>query len=459
MKFISTRGHSAPLDFTSAMLAGLAPDGGLYVPERLPQFSTAEIAAMQGLSYPQLAQKILQPFVQQTFDDATLEALIQRAYAKFLHPATAPLVQIDAQHFVLELFHGPTLAFKDFALQLLGVMMEHLLAKDDAPSIVLGATSGDTGSAAIAGLCGKKNVKIVILYPEGRPSEVQRRQMTTTDDANVRCLAVRGTFDDCQDMVKAMFADGAFRKQRRLLAVNSINIVRVLAQMVYYFYAALALGAPSRSVNFCVPTGNFGDVYAGYLAKKMGLPLGKLIIATNANDILARAVATGEYRMHAVSETLSPSMDIQIASNFERLLYDLFDRDAQALNAAMQGLRSSGAIRLSPSQHRSFLRDFTAHRIDDATTLATMQTVHAESGYVLDPHTAVGVAAVQALALEGTTVTLATAHPAKFPDAVCRACAIKPALPTGSAAIMHAAETITPFAPDVSALRTYLENL
>jgi threonine synthase len=464
MRYISTRGHTDALTFDEALLAGLAPDGGLYVPETLPEFSSRDISAMAGLSYTQLAHRILQPFMQDVFDDATLHRMIDAAYANFRHDAIAPLVQIGHQQHVLELFHGPTLAFKDFALQLVGQMMQQVLKqKPGKPAIVLGATSGDTGSAAIAGLQGKENINIVILYPKGRPSDVQRRQMTTITDKNVHPLAVDGTFDDCQDMVKTLFSDRDFRAQHRLLAVNSINIARILAQTIYYFYAACSLGAPAKRVSFVVPTGNFGDIYAGYLAKKMGLPIDRLVIATNANDILYRCVQTGKYDITSVAQTLSPSMDIQISSNFERLLFDLQNRDAEALKASMQALRGDKSLTLSASVHQDLCRDFDAHRIDDAATMQCMRDSYARSGYLLDPHSAVGVASAQAMqqsgALEGPIVTLATAHAAKFPDAVIDATGITPQLPKTMQHMMGDEERIIPLDAEIAALKTYLENL
>lgn len=432
MQFVSTRGVAPAFGFREAMLAGLAIDGGLYVPKTLPQFSPADIARFATLSYEALAFEILHPFTHEAFDAATLKRMIAKAYGSFRHAAIAPITQLSQQHFVLELFHGPTLAFKDFALQLLGEMMEELLKCETKPTVVLGATSGDTGSAAIAGLRGKANLNIVILYPRGRTSEVQRRQMTTVADANVHALAVDGTFDDCQDMVKALFADAPFRAQVNLLAVNSINIARVLAQTVYYFYAACALGAPARRVNFCVPTGNFGDIYAGYLARQMGLPMGKLIIASNRNDILSRCLHTGTYAMQGVAPSHSPSMDIEISSNFERLLFDLYGQQPEILAAMMQQFRAEKSLTLSPAALADFRRLFAAHAVNDTETLATMQRVHAQCGYLLDPHTAVGIAAAEACEAacgELPILTLATAHPAKFPDAVREAVALTPPLP------------------------------
>lgn len=463
MRYISTRGQAPALTFDQALLTGLAPDGGLYVPEILPQFSPQEISAMQRLSYPELAVRILAPFTEDVFDETALKSMVTATYAAFTHQAVAPLVQLDHQHFVLELFHGPTLAFKDFALQLLGHLMDAALTNTGEKALVLGATSGDTGSAAIAGLRGKQNLDIVILYPHGRPSEVQRRQMTTIADGNVHALAVNGTFDDCQHLVKTLFSDAAFRSQKQLLAVNSINIARVLAQIVYYFYAALSLGAPAKTVRFSVPTGNFGDIYAGYLAKQMGLPIETLTIATNANDILCRVLKTGAYTTKTVSETLSPSMDIQIASNFERLLFDLYGRNGAAITHAMQQLKKTGSLMLDPAILRDFARDFSAHKVDDATTMQVMKDIYTNTGYLLDPHTAVGVKAAQ-LQQQGhiaasPMITLATAHAAKFPDAVKQATGVNPALPANMADLHSRKERMIPMQADVATLKSYLEAL
>jgi len=459
MRYISTRGGAPAVDFKGALLAGLAPDGGLYVPEMIPVFSLQDISALAGLSYQELALEIMAPFVGDCFARDDLKRMTDAAYATFRHEAIAPLTQIGREHFVLELFHGPTLAFKDFALQLLGHLLEAALADKGERATILGATSGDTGSAAIAGCMGRKNIDIVILYPHGRTSEVQRRQMTTLGQKNIHALSVEGTFDDCQDLVKALFTDAEFRKANHLLAVNSINFARVLAQVVYYFYAALSLGTPARRVNFSVPTGNFGDIYAGYIARAMGLPMGKLIIATNRNDILARCVATGEYKMTGVAPSLSPSMDIEISSNFERLLFDLHDRDGARMAQRMAEFRSSKSLTLSPAQHADFTAMFAAHATDDAATLATIKTIYEKSGYLLDPHSATGVAAVEALKPEGATVTLATAHPAKFPEAVREATGITPALPAHLADLYERVENITPIARDANVLKQYIANL
>jgi threonine synthase len=458
MMYVSTRGAAPHVDFKGALLAGLASDGGLYVPASIPQFSPQQIAGFAGLSYPDLALEIMAPFVGESFTRAQLKTMIDAAYGNFRHAAIAPLVQLAPNHFLLELFHGPTLAFKDFALQLLGHLLEASLAEGKR-AVVLGATSGDTGSAAMAGCMGRANLDIVILYPHGRTSEVQRRQMTTLGARNIHALAVEGTFDDCQDMVKTLFADAAFRDGTQLLAVNSINFARVLAQIVYYFYAALRLGAPAAQLNFTVPTGNFGDIYAGYLARAMGLPIDKLIIASNRNDILARCVKTGAYRMAGVNASLSPSMDIEISSNFERVLFDLFDRDGVVLAAAMAQFRATKTLTLTPAQHADFVAVFAAHAVDDAGTLAQIKKTHAEAGYLLDPHTAVGVATTEALAPAGVTVTLATAHPAKFPEAVREATGLTPPLPAHLADLYDRKEVFTPMARDLAALKAYIRGL
>lgn len=459
MHYISTRGQAPKLDFKGALLAGLASDGGLYVPEAIPQFSPQKIAALAKLNYADLALEIMLPFIGESFAQDELKHMIDTAYSNFRHAAIAPLVQLGSHHFLLELFHGPTLAFKDFALQLVGQLLEAAMKDTGQHAVVLGATSGDTGSAAMAGCMGRKGLDIVILYPHGRTSDVQRRQMTTLGAKNIHALAVDGTFDDCQDMVKTLFADAEFRSKTHLLAVNSINFARVLAQIVYYFYAALKLGAPAAEINFTVPTGNFGDIYAGYLARRMGLPIKKLIIASNRNDILARCIETGEYKMAGVNASLSPSMDIEISSNFERLLFDLFERDGAALNQAMIDFRKTKLLKLTPSQHADFTALFAGHAIDDAGTLACIKQVWSESEYLLDPHSAVGVAVTNHLKPSGITVTLATAHPAKFPDAVKKATGQTPELPTHLAGLWDKKEVFAPMTRDLTALKAYISAL
>jgi len=420
MKYISTRGGCAPQSFTEAVLTGLAPDGGLFVPERVPSYSAAEIASWRGLDYPQLAQRVMTPFVGDEVSAADLERIIQQSYRGFRHRAIAPLVQTGHNEWVLELFHGPTLAFKDFALQFLGNLLDHLLERRGQKVVILGATSGDTGSAAIEGCRRCRNLDIFILHPHNRVSEVQRRQMTTVLADNIHNLAIDGNFDDCQRLVKASFSAQSFLPaDRQLVAVNSINWARIMAQIVYYFWAALALGAPQRPVSFSVPTGNFGDVFAGYLAHRMGLPVQQLIIATNANDILHRCISGNDYSRHPLLHTLSPSMDIMISSNFERLLFDLYERDGKALAALMTGFEA-GATTLDPRALGHARTLFDSHRVDDADTVATIRAEYEASEYLLDPHSAIGVAAARHCRRDRDTpvVCLATAHPAKFPEAV-----------------------------------------
>lgn len=430
MQYLSTRGAAPILDFKGVTLAGLAADGGLYVPERWPHFDAAAIEGMAGLSYAETAFRVMQPFVAGSLADDELKAMIAAAYGDFGHPAITPLVQLDERHWLLELFHGPTLAFKDVALQLLGNLFGHFLDAGERLTIV-GATSGDTGSAAIKAVAGLPGITIFMLHPAGRVSEVQRRQMTTVLAGNVHNIAVDGSFDDCQALVKQLFNDAAFRAEMTLSAVNSINWARLLAQIVYYFYAAVRLGAPHRKISFSVPTGNFGDVFAGYAAARMGLPVGRLLVATNANDILARAINAGDYSVGAVTPTSTPSMDIQISSNFERLLFDLHDRDGAALAQTMRAFEASGTMVLSEPRRVRACALFLAEKVDEARMMQALAWAHAECNELIDPHTAVGLAAARARAAEmaGPIVTLATAHPAKFPDAVERASGMRPQLP------------------------------
>ncbi|TNE61829.1 MAG: threonine synthase [Alphaproteobacteria bacterium] len=455
MKYISTRGKAETLDFEGVTMAGLARDGGLYVPESLPTLSADDIRALSGLSYADVAFRIIRPFVAGSLTDAELKAMLDKTYgAAFRHPATAPLVQLGANDWVLELFHGPTLAFKDFALQLLGRFFDHFTAKRGQKLTILGATSGDTGSAAIEGCRGRDNVSIFMLHPKGRVSEVQRRQMTTVIEANVVNIAIDGTFDDCQALVKACFNDHAFRDRVGLTAVNSINWARVMAQIVYYFTAAVALGAPERPVSFSVPTGNFGDIFAGYIAKSMGLNIEKLVIATNSNDILARTLKTGRYERGDVFATLSPSMDIQISSNFERFLFDLAGRSGAGVEAYMDALAAEGGFTLEAGHYAALKAMFAAERVDDTATSDTMKAVFAATGYVADPHTAVGIrAAADCLPATGAPrVTLATAHPAKFGDAVKAATGVDPVLPAHMADLFAREERYITLANDKDAL-------
>jgi len=461
MKYISTRGSAPALNFEEVVLAGLASDGGLYVPDEIPTLSMPEITALRGLSYPDLAYNIISRFTGDSIAPEVLSQLISESYASFRHEAVAPLKQLDAHTYVLELFHGPTLAFKDFALQFLGRLLGHILEQKKQKVVVIGATSGDTGSAAIAGCAGRGNMDIVILHPKGRVSDVQRLQMTTINDANVHNIAVEGTFDDCQDMVKTLFNDAAFRAKHHLTAVNSINWARILAQVVYYFYAALALGAPARKISFSVPTGNFGDIYAGYIAKRMGLPIDQLIIATNKNDILARTLATGTYGQTGVSPSLSPSMDIQISSNFERLLFDLHGRDGKKIAAMMNDFRDKKSLVLEPAAYEQLKREFASAACNDEETLATIKECFDTTGELLDPHTAVGLFAAERARsnLTSPLVVLATAHPAKFPDAVKKASGVNPALPEHLTDLHSRKEKYDTVVNDVAAIKSFIEKI
>lgn len=460
VRYISTRGNAPILSFEDVVLAGLASDGGLYVPETIPTFSAAEIASMQALSYPELAYTIISRFTGDSIAPETLEKMIAESYKTFRHAAVAPLKQLDAHSFVLELFHGPTLAFKDFALQFLGRLLDHILQKRNAKAVIVGATSGDTGSAAIAGCAGRGNMDIFIMHPKDRVSDVQRRQMTTIADKNVHNIALQGTFDDCQHIVKSLFADSAFRDKHHLTAVNSINWARIVAQIPYYFYAALRLGAPANAVSFSVPTGNFGDIYAGHMARAMGLPIEQLIIATNSNDILTRCVETGTYGMSQVHHTYSPSMDIQVSSNFERLLFDLYQRDGKAITGLMQELQNKKSFTLPKPIHAALQKAFAASAVDNAATIATMRETYEACGELLDPHTAVGLAAGQRARRDTSAplVVLATAHPAKFPDAVKKATGVEPQLPPHLADIFKKKERLETLANDSAAIKTYIEK-
>jgi threonine synthase len=459
IKYISTRGAAPILSFEEVVLAGLATDDGLYVPETIPQFAPHELVEMAKLSYTELAFRVMQPFIGDAIEARDLQKLINETYKDFRHAAIAPLKQLSHNEFVLELFHGPTLAFKDFALQFLGRVLEYFLSRREQKLTVIGATSGDTGSAAIEGCRGRKHMRLFILHPYGRVSDVQRRQMTTVTDDNIFNLAVDGTFDDCQDIVKTLFANKDFREKQKLTAVNSINWARILAQIVYYFYAGLALGAPAKRISFSVPTGNFGDIYAGYIARKMGLPIDKLIIATNRNDILARCLKTGIYGMEGVEPTISPSMDIQISSNFERLLFDLYDRDANQIAKLMQEFREKKKIILSPEVLQKLQRDFAAGKADDDITRATIASIYQETGELLDPHTAVGVAVGRLCHNSNNPfVTLATAHPAKFPDAVKAASGIIPTLPPHLGDLMVRDERVHNLPNNVQAIQHFIES-
>jgi threonine synthase len=455
MHYVSTRGRAPVLTFDEAMRAGLARDGGLYVPETIPTLSGAEIAALAGLPYEDIAFRVMQPFLGDSFGDDEFRGLIATAYAGFGHAARAPLVQLGANHFLLELFHGPTLAFKDFAMQLIGQLFQAALARTGGRVTIVGATSGDTGSAAIEAFRGLSNVDVFILYPHGRVSEVQRRQMTTPTEANVHALAVEGDFDDCQARVKDMFNDFAFRDAVGLAGVNSINWARVLAQVVYYFSSAVSLGAPHRAVSFTVPTGNFGDIYAGVIAKRMGLPVDKLVIATNHNDILHRAMTSGAYQTDGVRPSISPSMDIQVSSNFERALFDAHDRDGAAVAALMADLKTGG-FAISGNALAHLRADFASGRCSEAETRATIARLRDTTGEVLCPHTAVGVKVAEEHLGATPMITLATAHPAKFPDAVQAAVGLRPALPARMANLYDRPERLTRVPNDLGAIQSLI---
>ncbi|UZJ45177.1 threonine synthase [Marinimicrobium sp. C6131] len=459
MKYISTRGQAPALDFEDVVLTGLAPDGGLYVPETLPEFSREEIASWAGLSYEQLAFKIMAPFVSGAVSDEELKQIISEAYSSFRHDAIAPLVQTAHNEWILELFQGPTLAFKDFALQFLGHLLDHLLKKRQQKVVVMGATSGDTGSAAIEGCRRCDNIDIYILHPYKRVSDVQRRQMTTVLEDNVHNIALEGNFDDCQNMVKASFGDQSFLPEdRQLVAVNSINWARIMAQIVYYFYAGLALGAPARPISFSVPTGNFGDIFAGYLAKRMGLPIDQLVIATNSNDILHRCLSGNDHSKQPLQHTLSPSMDIMVSSNFERMLFDLYDRDGNKIRALMEDFKS-GAMHLDESALSKARELFSSYKVDDDVMLEVIRDVFERTEYLLDPHTAIGLKAARETRRRQDIpmVCLATAHPAKFPEAVRKAGQdADPALPHHMADLFQREERYEVLANDIGTVQSYI---
>ncbi|WP_299679748.1 threonine synthase [uncultured Roseobacter sp.] len=458
MRYISTRGTAPVLNFEEAMLTGLARDGGLYVPEVIPQMSAGEIARLEGLSYEAIAYRVMRPFVGDVFTDEDFEGIIERAYAGFGHAARAPLVQLDQGHFLLELFHGPTLAFKDFAMQLIGQMFQTALGRKGERVTIVGATSGDTGSAAIEAFRGLDNVDVFILYPHGRISEVQRRQMTTPTESNVHALAMDGDFDDCQARLKDMFNDFAFRDGVRLAGVNSINWGRVLAQVVYYFSAAVSVGAPHRPVSFTVPTGNFGDIFAGYIAKRMGLPIDKLVVATNQNDILDRCLRGQGYHKGETVPSISPSMDIQVSSNFERALFDAYDREGPAIVQLMDELKAGG-FEVSQGAMQVLQSHYLSGRASEEETMATIASALKTTGELLCPHSAVGVKVAEDHRVTGTPmITLATAHPAKFPDAVEQASTQRPPLPPRMADLYERAERVSRVPNDLAALTAHIKG-
>ena len=455
MRYQSTRENDQIVGFEEVLLAGLAPDGGLYVPTEWPA-APFEPNKITTLTYAANAAYLMEPFVIGDIDKDTLNAITTEAYAKFHHTDVAPLVEIGDGHWLLELFHGPTLSFKDFALQILGRLFDHVLGRKGQRLTVVGATSGDTGSAAISACQGRANIDIFILHPHGRVSDVQRRQMTSVKAENVHNIAIEGTFDDCQKLVKAMFNDSAFRRDLALAAINSINWARILAQIVYYYVSAGRLnnGAPT----FAVPTGNFGDVYAGYVASRMGLPVQKLIVATNSNDILVQSLTTGKHELQAVKPTITPSMDIQIASNFERLLFEIYDRDGTEISRHMEALNSEGRYTIDAERRKRTCSLFTGIAIDENQTRNEMKRIHAETGLLIDPHTAIGVAAARAhlTTNDGPVISLATADPAKFPDSVEMATGQRPKRPERLAKALTSSEQYEVLERDLKGLQAYI---
>lgn len=457
MEYISTRGLAPVLNFEEVMLAGLARDGGLYVPKTWPQFTAEQIANFAFLPYQEVAFAVLRPYIDSALDDETLLAMIYEAYASFRAEDIAPMRSIDGNHWLCELYHGPTLAFKDIAMQILARLMDHALKKQGRRATIVGATSGDTGSAAIAAFQACEEVDIFILHPDGRVSDVQRRQMTTIVADNVHNIAIEGTFDDCQNLVKDLFNDHEFRDEVNLSGVNSINWARVMAQIVYYFTSAVKLGAPESDVSFSVPTGNFGDIFAGYAARQMGLPIEKLIIATNVNDILCRVLETGKYAPSGVVPTSSPSMDIQISSNFERLVFDLYGRDSTKLRTLMENLKQDGEFELSQAALQEMRTLFVAERVDEEQTARVIAEIHENGGVLVDPHTAVGIAAAERHLGPTAMISLATAHPAKFPDAVKAACGETADLPEELSDLLEREERYDVLGNDLDMLQDYIE--
>lgn len=461
VNYVSTRGNVAPQSFTDVLLQGLAPDGGLYLPETWPTLDHDKMRHLAGLPYAEVAKFVISPFVQNDISSSVLDKILTEVYNdKFAHSVVAPLVQISPNVWVMELFHGPTLAFKDYALQLLGRLFDHVLQEQGKRVTIVGATSGDTGSAAIEACKDCKNIDIFILHPEGRTSEVQRRQMTTIDAPNVHNIALNGTFDDCQNMVKAMFRDEHFREEINMSAVNSINWARIMAQIVYYVSASLALGGPSRKVSFAVPTGNFGNVFAAYAAKQMGVPIKRLVIGSNRNDILTRFFETGLMKTETVEPSLSPSMDIQISSNFERYLFDLLEGDTKGITKLMESFQKNGAFNLAPQYMDKARQDFDAYRCSDEQTNMLMKACYKETGYILDPHTAVGLFAGLQVREDPSIplVALACAHPAKFPDAVEKAIGHRPDLPPHLADLYDRKEHVTPLDNNLDKVKDFIRK-
>ncbi len=457
IKYISTRGSAKPQTFEQVLLSGLAPDGGLYVPETFPQI---DLSSLKSKSYEEIAEIVMFPFVEGSIEREDFRAIINETYATFRHKDVTPLHHLKDNIYIMEQFHGPTIAFKDIALQLLGRLFDHVLKKRGERITIVGATSGDTGSAAIEGCKVCDNIDIFILHPKGRVSEVQRKQMTSVNAPNVHNIAIDGSFDDCQNMVKAMFNDEEFRSSVNLSAVNSINWARIMAQIVYYFACAVKLGAPDKKVSFVVPTGNFGNVFASYCARNMGLPIENIVISTNKNDILTRFFESGEMKLSAAHATISPSMDIQISSNFERYLFDLLGRDTDKLSALMNEFKANGAIKLSNELLSKAREQFTATRADDEQTLALIKECYEDTNYILDPHTAVGMAGAKEIAAktDGAVILLATAHPAKFPDAVEKAIGIRPELPDHLSDLMTREEFMSEQPNDLGVVQDFVQK-
>ncbi len=458
MKYISTRGNAPALNFEEVLLTGLASDGGLYVPEILPSYTKSEIASWRGLNYTELAFKIIQPFIDGCIPEQDLKEIIKDTYSGFSHQAIAPLTQLNHNEWILELYHGPTLAFKDFALQLLGRLLDYVLKRRHQRVAILGATSGDTGSAAIEGCRRCENVDIYILHPHNRVSDVQRKQMTTVLGDNIHNIAIEGNFDDCQQILKDCFNDQSFLNgERSLVAVNSINWARIMAQIVYYFSAALSVGGPDREVSFSVPTGNFGDIFAGYLAKKMGLPVRQLIVATNENDILHRCISQNDYSKHPLAHTLSPSMDIMASSNFERLLFDLYDGDGQKIANLMSQLNDKN-VALDENVWKLVGKHFNSYSVNDELTCKTIADVYAESEKLIDPHTAIGVRAARECNINPDIpmITMSTAHPVKFPEAIIKAGCEQPSLPHHMADLFERKERYQVLANDLTAVQKFI---
>ncbi len=458
MKYISTRGGTPPLTFNDVLLSGLAPDGGLFVPEQWPELSDDEIASFKDLPYPELALRVLRPFIGDDIADDALAGIIDGAYAGFDTPEIAPLKQIGDNEWLLELFHGPTLAFKDMALQFLGPVFDHVLKTKGERVTIIGATSGDTGSAAIEACRDRDVIEIFMLHPQGRVTDVQRRQMTTVTSENVHNIAIDGTFDDCQDLVKAMFNDPDMRKRLKLSTVNSINWARIMAQVVYYFWAGAKLGAPETHISFAVPTGNFGNVFAGYEARAMGLPVDQLVVGSNTNDILTRFFESGTMELADVTPTISPSMDIQVSSNFERLLFDLVGREGDKVRAIIEGFRETGRFSVTDRSLEAAQAIFYPACFDDEETKEIIRDVYANSDELVDPHTAVGIAAARAQRRDRSVpmVALATAHAAKFPDAVEDATGVRPALPEHLSDLFEREERCAQLANDLDAVKAFV---